>query len=53
MPGLPNYKGQPETPGALYQGVMSMDRIDLILFALSLVTMSLPLGVTYTLLLAR
>jgi hypothetical protein len=30
-----------------------MDRIDLILFALSLVTMSLPLGVTYTLLLAR
>ena len=30
-----------------------MDRIDLILFALSLVTMSLPLGVTYTLLLVR
>ena len=30
-----------------------MDRIDLILFALSLVTMSLPLSVTYTLLLAR
>jgi hypothetical protein len=30
-----------------------MDRIDLILFALSLVTTSLPLGITYTLLLAR
>ena len=30
-----------------------MARIDLLLFALSLVTMSLPLGVTYTLLLAR
>ena len=30
-----------------------MARIDLILFALSLVTTRLPLGVTYTLLLAR
>jgi hypothetical protein len=30
-----------------------MARIDLILFGLSLVTTSLPLGVTYTLLLAR
>jgi hypothetical protein len=30
-----------------------MDRIDLILFTLSLVTTSLPLGITYTLLLAR
>jgi hypothetical protein len=30
-----------------------MDRIDLILFALTLVTPSLPLGITYTLLLAR
>jgi hypothetical protein len=30
-----------------------MDRIDLIVFALSLVTSSLPLGITYTLLLAR
>jgi hypothetical protein len=30
-----------------------MARVDLILFALTLVTTSLPLGVTYTLLLAR
>ena len=30
-----------------------MERIDLILFALSLVATNLPLGITYTLLLAR
>jgi hypothetical protein len=30
-----------------------MARIDLILFALILVTTSLPLGITYTMLLAR
>ncbi len=30
-----------------------MDHIDLILFALSLVTTSLPLGITYTLLAVR
>jgi hypothetical protein len=30
-----------------------MTRIDLIVFALSLVTTSLPLGIRYTLLLAR
>ena len=30
-----------------------MARIDLILFAVSLATMSLPIGITYTLLLAR
>jgi hypothetical protein len=35
------------------QGVMNMARIDLILFASFLVTTSLPLGLTYTLLLAR
>jgi hypothetical protein len=45
--------GAPETPGAIYQWVMNMARIDLILFALFLVTTSLPLGITYTLLLAR
>jgi hypothetical protein len=49
----PPAAGAPETPGAVYQGVMTMARIDLILFALSLVTTGLPLGITYTLLLAR
>jgi hypothetical protein len=32
---------------------MNMARVDLILFALFLVTTSVPLGITYTLLLAR
>jgi len=57
---------QPTAPqtAAVQKGIMNMTRSDLILFALSLVTTlilfalslvttSLPLGVTYTLLLAR
>ena len=45
--------GLPRTPAGVYEGVMNMTRIDLILFALSLVTTGLPLGITYTTLLTR
>ena len=45
--------GPPQTPAGVYEGVLNMTRIDLILFALSLVTTSLPLGITYAMLLAR
>jgi hypothetical protein len=45
--------GLPQTPVGVYEGVLNMTRIDLILFALSLVTTGLPLGITYTTLLAR
>src|ERR1700730_14870729 len=38
-----------ESPGAIYKGVMPMARIALMLFALFLVTTTLPLGITYTL----
>ena len=45
--------GLPRTPAGVYEGVMNMTRIDRILFALSLVTANLPLGITYAMLLAR
>ena len=45
--------GLPQTPAGVYEGDMNVTRIDLILFALSLVTTDLPLGITYTTLLAR
>jgi hypothetical protein len=45
--------GPPQTPAGVYEGVLNMTRIDLILFALSLVTANLPLGITYAMLLAR
>ena len=45
--------GPPQTSAGVYEGVLNMTRIDLILFALSLVTTGLPLGITYTTLLAR
>ena len=45
--------GPPQTPAGVYEGVMNMTRIDWILFALSLVTANLPLGITYAMLLAR
>jgi hypothetical protein len=42
-----------QTPAGVYEGVMNMTRIDRILIALSLVTVNLPLGITYAMLLAR
>jgi hypothetical protein len=45
--------GLPRTPAGVYEGVLNMTRIDRILFALSLVTANLPLGITYAMLLAR
>jgi hypothetical protein len=54
---IPSFRARLATPGLMAnlgeQGVMNMARIDLILFASFLVTTSLPLGITYTLLLAR
>jgi hypothetical protein len=45
--------GLSQTSTGVYEGVLNMTRIDGILFALSLVTANLPLGITYAMLLAR
>ena len=42
-----------QIPTGAFEGAMNMTRVDRILFALSVMTASLPLGITYAMLLAR